>query len=541
MTTHPDIARGREALASRDWADAYDSFKAADQTALTGVDLEGLADAAWWLSKLPESLEVRHRAYAAYVAVGDDAAAGAVAARLAIEHFLRSEPSVGGGFLMRAHRHAAELPEGREHGYLAMIDATVARWTGDLDGSLALIGRALELGRRAADLDLIAMAIHLEGLVLIDQGSVDEGLALLDEAMASIVAGEVDPFFTGIIYCALIGACLTLSDLRRAGEWSEAAQAWCETIPPDSLYPGMCRANRAEVARLRGAWSEAESEAVLASEQLMAVQPAIAASAFLQVAEIRRRTGDLAGSEAAYARAHELGEDPQPGLALLRLAQGKTAAARSGVEAALEGESRPAQRLRLLAAEVEIALAEGDLEAARGAAEEIDTIAREIGTPAFGATSATAAGAVAFGEGDVSSALASLRAACAAWQDLRLPHETALARVLYARALRANGDEDGGTLELRAALTTFERLGATPDALAARRLLDLPDELPAGLTAREAEVLRLVASGKTNRDIAVELVISEHTVSRHLQNMYAKLGVSSRAAATAFAFEHGLT
>ncbi len=542
MTTDPHLARGREALTRRDWAGVYDSFWAADPAALTGADLEGLADAAWWRSKLPESLEIRRRAYAAYDAEDDDARAGAAAARLAIEHFIRGETSVGGGFLMKAHRHAAELPEGRrEHGYLAMIDATVAAFAGDLDGAIPLIHEALSVGRTAGDPDLVAMAIHTEGLILIDQGHVNEGLALLDEAMAAIVTGEIDPYFTGIIYCSLIGACLSLSDLRRAAEWSDAARAWCDTIPPDSPYPGACRANRAEVARLRGAWPEAEAEAVLAAEQLMVIEPLIAASAFLQVAEVRRRTGDLAGADAAYTRAHELGEDPQPGLALLRLAQGKTEAARSAVEAALEGEPRPVQRSRLLAALVEIALADGDVEAARTAARGLEAIAEETGTPAFAASAATAAGAVALAEDDVATALAQLRTAVAAWQDLRLPYEAARARVLYARALRASGDEDGAAMELRAALAVFEGLGASPDAASARGLLDAPGVLPAGLTPREAEVLRLVASGKTNRDIAVELVISEHTVSRHLQNMYAKLGVSSRSAATAFAFEHGLT
>jgi DNA-binding CsgD family transcriptional regulator len=273
----------------------------------------------------------------------------------------------------------------------------------------------------------------------------------------------------------------------------------------------------------------------------MLVEPRIAAAAFLQVAEVRRRTGDLAGADEGYTRAHELGEDPQPGLALLRLAQGRIDAAASGIEVSIEGESRPAQLLPLLAAQVEIALARGDLETADLAAQRIDEVAREIGTSASLATAAGALGSVALERGDASAALTRLRAATAAWQELGIPHESARARVAYARALRASGDGEGAELELRAALGVFERLGAVPDADAVRRSLDPAGTLPNGLTAREAEVLRLVASGKTNRDIAVELVISEHTVSRHLQNMYAKLGVSSRAAATAFAFEHGLT
>ncbi len=465
-----------------------------------------------------------------------------MAARLAIEHFIRNEPAVGGGFLMRAQRHVAALPPGRELGFLAMLEATVALNTGDLEGSLARVQDAVRIGREVGDPELTAMAIHTQGLAMIDTGRVQEGLALLDEAMASTVAGEVGPYFTGIIYCSLLAACLAIGDLRRAGEWSDAAAAWCATIPPDSPYPGMCRANRAEVARLRGAWPEAEAEAERACDELLAVDPGIAAAAFLQLAEIRRRQGDLAGAEAAYGRAHELGEDPQPGLAMLRLAQGKIGAARAAIAASL-GAAGPAlpHRARLHAANVEIALADGSIEDAGGSAAELGRIAEETRTPAFAAQAADAAGSVALASGDVDGALARLREACTTWQELRLPYEASRARVRFARALAAAGDEEGATLELRAALAGFERLGALRDAGEVASLLGTPGALPAGLTPREAEVLRLVASGKTNRDIAVELVISEHTVGRHLQNLYAKLGVSSRSAATAYAFEHGLT
>jgi ATP/maltotriose-dependent transcriptional regulator MalT len=538
----PAIDRAHEAMDRRDWADAYAAFHEADRPSMTGADLEAFADAAWWGSKLPEALQLRKEAYAAYDADGNDAAAGGVAARLAIEHFIRGEPAVGGGFLMRAQRHAAELPPGREQGLLAMLEATVALNMGDVDGCLGRIDDAVRIGREAGDPELVAMAVHIQGRALIDAGRVAEGLALLDEAMAVTVTGEVGPYFTGIIYCSLLSACLAIGDLRRASEWSDAAADWCATIPPDSPYPGMCRANRAEVARLRGAWPEAEAEAERACEELMVVEPGIAAAAFLQLAEIRRRRGDLAGAEAAYTRAHELGEDPQPGLALLRLEQGKVSAARAAIGAAVgsAGTARP-NRVRLLAADVEIALADGDVEHARASADELGALAVETGAPAFSAQAAEAAGSVALVAGDVPEALARLREASATWQEVRLPYEASRSRVGFARALREAGDEDGATLELRAALAGFERLGAARDAAAVAALLGTSDTLPDGLTAREAEVLRLLASGKTNRDIAVELVISEHTVGRHLQNLYAKLGVSTRSAATAYAFEHGLT
>ena len=295
VVTDLELERARAALARQDWAEAYAAFHAADRDVLTGADLEGFADAAWWGSHLIEATQIRIEAYAAYDAAGDDAHAGWNAGRLAIEHFIRGDAAVGSGFLMRAQRHAAELPDGRETAFLAVLEATIAANTGDPEGAIVRIEDAIRTARTVGDPELGAMAIHTKGLTMIDLGRVREGVALLDEAMASIVAGEVGAYFTGIIFCSLIGACLALSDLRRASEWSDAARDWCATIPPDSMFPGICRANRAEVSRLRGAWSEAEAEAIQACEQLMHAEPAIAAAAFVQLAEIKRRRGDLAG------------------------------------------------------------------------------------------------------------------------------------------------------------------------------------------------------------------------------------------------------
>lgn len=535
------IEQAREAAARGAWAEAYRGFHSVERSTLTGRDLEGLADASWWISRFDESIDARQRAYAAFAAEGDDFSAAAAAARLAIEHFVRGVPSVGAGYLKRAQRHARTLSDRPELGLLMVVEATVAHFSGDLDTSLALSRNAIEVGQRFGNRDLLAMAIHTEGLTLIDAGHVPEGLALLDEAMALVLAGDLSPYFTGIIYCNLIGACLQLSDIRRAGEWSDAAEAWCETLSPDAPFPGMCRLNRAEVARLRGAWPQAEAEAVRATEELATtLDPGLAANAFVQLGEVRRRLGDDAGADDAFARAQELGGRPQPGLALLRLAQGKVDAARTGLVLAVASEHQPSARLRLLSAQVEVAIAAGELDEAVVASAEIDAIARDIATPSYTAAADTAAGAIALAKGEALTALDRLRSACVGWQELRLPYETAKARVLCAQATRAAGDEEGARLELRAALAEFRRLGAVPDGESTERLLDEPTAMPGGLTAREIEVLRLVAAGKTNRDIAVELVISEHTVARHLQNMFAKMGVSSRAAATAFAFEHDL-
>ncbi len=540
--TQPDIGidRAREALAGGAWAEAYEGFAAADRSLLSANDLEGLADAAWWISRFDDSLDARQKAYAAYAASGDEVAAGAVAARLSIEHFVRDEPSVGAGFLMRAQRHLKDRPACVEQGFLVMVEANIARFAGELDHALGSARDATRIGQTFGDGDLVAMAIHTEGLVRVDAGEVHEGMALMDEAMTAVLVGDLSPYFTGLIFCNLIQACLELNDVRRAGEWSDAARVWCDALQPGSPFPGMCRVNRAEVARLRGAWPEAEAEAVLASEELVNTEPGLAASAFIQVGEIRRRTGDVDGAEAAFARAQGFGADPQPGLALLQLQQGKIEAARSGLRLALANEQQRPRRARLLSANVEVLIAAGALDEARTAVDELEARAREAGTPAFEAAAATAAGALHLAEGDTPAASEVLRRASAAWHELKLPYEAAKARVLYAEAIRAGGDAEGAELELRAALAAFERLGAAPDAAATALLLGEPEALPAGLTAREAEVLHLLAAGKTNRDIAVELVISEHTVARHLQNIYAKVGVSTRSAATAFAFGHGL-
>jgi ATP/maltotriose-dependent transcriptional regulator MalT len=535
------IGDGRDASRPQPWAETYAALRDRDPSELSPQELEALADAAWWLSKTDESIAARQRAYAASESAGDAEHAAAMAARLSIEHFLRGDPAVGAGWLMKARRHAEDVPESAGHGFLLFVEATVARFSGDLSGAQELVGRAAELGRRFRDANLIAMAMHTEGMLLILAGETNRGVALLDEAMTSVVSGQLSPYFTGIVYCNVIGTCLEIADVRRADQWSEAARAWCESLPPESPFPGMCRVNRAEVARLRGAWSEAEAEASRASEELMAFDPMGAAHAFYETGEIRRRIGDPAGAEECFARAREIGFDPQPGMALLRFARGDADGALGALRlSATEVTESRLQRARLLAAVVDVAVAVPDLDAATGAADDLAALATDSSAPILAAMASTAAGAVQLAQGDASSAVDTLRRTGALWRDLRLPYEAARARVLYGLALRAAGDESDGELELRSAVTAFDRLGAVPDRDATAALLARGTTLPGGLTAREVEVLRLVAAGKSNREIAADLVISEHTVARHLQNMFTKLGVSSRSGATAFAFEHHL-
>ena len=536
-----DLERARDAVERRSWSEAYAIFEELEDPDLAPAEWESFADAAWWTGRQDESIAALAKADSMYADAGDERPGGWLAARLCIEHLIRDEQAAGMGWLARSRRHAAGLPDCVELGFMSVLEATVLRYGGDLASAGPLAERATEIGERFGDRDLLALAIHTQGLILIAQGRVTEGVPLLDEAMTSVVAGEVGDYWAGAVYCNVIAACLEIADVRRAAEWAEAARAWSESIPSESLYPGLCRVNRAQVASLRGEWSLAEAESVLATEQLMITNPPLAAEALYETGDVRRRRGDLAGAEAAFERAHELGFQPQPGLGLLRLAQGKIDAALSALRSAVAAPSGNRLRTaRLQWALAEAALAAGDLDAARSSADELDAIARDSDARVLEASAATVRGSVRSAEGDLPGAVASLRHASALWQELRLPYEAARARMQLGLALRAAGDDDGARMELRAALAAFEKLGASRDAAAASDLLGGSTELPRGLTAREAEVLRLVASGKTNRDIAVELVISEHTVARHLQNMFVKLGVSSRSAATAFAYEHGL-
>lgn len=536
-----EIERARTAADGGSWADAYASFRDLDPSGFAPQDWERFADAAWWLGRIDESITARQKAYTGFVAAAEERRAGWMAGRLCIDHFLRDEQAIGSGWLARAQRHAKELPDCVEVGFIALLEASVLQWSGDPASATVHAERATEIGRQFGDRDLLAMAIHVQGLILIDEGSVVEGVALLDEAMTSVVAREVNDYYTGAIYCGVISACLDIADVRRASEWGEAARSWAESISPESPYPGMCRINRAQIASLRGAWSEAEAEAARALEELMVFSPSVAAQALYEMGDVRRRRGDLGGAEDAFERAHELGFEPQPGLALLRLTQGKVDAAMAALRAAVMGAAgNGLRRARLQWALAEAALAAGDVDTANAAADELDAIAEGSNALVLAAYATTVRGSVQLAGSDLPGALVSLRRACTVWQELRLPYEAATARMVYGLALRAVGDEDDARLELRAALAAFERLGAAGDAAKVSDLLGGLTGLPRGLTAREAEVLRLVAAGKTNRDIAVELVISEHTVARHLQNMFTKLGVTSRAGATAFAYEHDL-
>jgi ATP/maltotriose-dependent transcriptional regulator MalT len=534
------LTEGRAAFRACRWQDAYEALSEVDASSPLGAeDLEALGSSAWWICRLRECLAARERAFAAHLEAEHPRQAAMVALAMFFSSFRRGEAAIAAGWLAQGERLIEPEPERREHGRFLRARAVLAQAHGDLDGALESARRAAALGRRYEDRELVVLARYVEGGVLLKRGRVSEGMALLDEAMLAAIRGHLTPMAIGEIYCNLIDACYELGDLRRAGEWTEGLRRWSETQAL-SVYPGMCRVRRAGVLHRWGAWSEAEEEARRACDELLEMNPRVAAEGFYEIGEIRGRTGDLIGAEEAFRRASELGREPQPGLALVRLAQGNVDAAAAAISGALTEESwNRLGRAKLLPAQVEIAIAANDLETAVTAIDELTAIAGDYGSPALEAAAASARGALQLAQDDGTAALRTLRRAWQLWHALDCPFEAAVARRLLGLACRKGGDEEGAELALSAAHASFEKLGATLEAARTAELLGGGGR-PAGLTEREVEVLRLVAAGKSNREIADELYISVKTVARHLSNIFFKLNVSSRTAATAFAYTHGI-
>lgn len=522
------------------WGDVYDALSARDPAELTADERDLLADALFWLDRPQESASTRQEAYTAHVAAARTDKAALAAWRLFYDHFLVGETAIAGGWLERARSHVT-AGDAIEAGWVAIADADCHLSAGDATAGLHDAQQALAIGRRAVDCDLVAMALQAEGRALCELGRSQEGVARFDEAMVSVVSGELDPLFTGWVFCNVLSTCHGLADLGRAAQWSDEAMRWCDTLREGLMYPGLCRIYAVELACLRGAWAAAAADARLACNELTAHDPRYAGEAFYLVGELCRLTGDLDGAQEAYTQAHQLGRSPQPGLAQVRLTQGRHAAAVNALRLALRpGPTAPLPRTQLLAALVEAELRNGDTAAARNAADELSTIADRSHSPYLGAVATVADGSVLLAVGDPLGALPRLRDACSSFRVLGMPYEAAQAQTMIGIATRLVGDEDTAVLELAASLASLERLGARLDAERVRRLLaeDRPPDSP--LTAREIEVLRLVARGGTNKEVGKALFLSEHTVARHLSNAFTKIGVTSRAAATAYAYEHRL-
>ncbi len=539
------VDQGRAAYARGNWADALEALAAAgEREGLAGEDLELLATASYMLGQEEEYFAALERSHQAHL----DAGKGLRAARCAIWIGLNlardGEMGQASGWLARAQRLVEQEADASvEQGYLLLPGAFEREASGDWDGAATILAEAAEIGERFSDLDLVALARHEQGHVLIINGRAIEGLGLLDETMLAAATGELSPIVTGIVYCGVILACQEAYEPRRAQEWTGALTDWCARQPDMVAFSGRCLVHRAEIMQLQGTWPDALEEARRAAVRCAEGDNQLAvAEALYRQAEIHRLLGEFEAAEDAYAEAGRSGREPQPGMALLRLAQGNRDAAVAAIRRAETETTERAKRAGLLPAFVEIMLATDDLAAAQSACDELEQIAEGFDAGAVGAMVGYATGATRLAAGDAEAALRDLRKSARAWQDLRAPYEAARARALVGLACRALGDADGAAIEIEAARDTFAGLGAASDRTWADELLRPggPAADTHGLSARELEVLRLVAAGETNKAIAAGLVLSDRTVDRHVSNIFAKLGVSSRTAATAFAYEHDL-
>ncbi|MGH2685902.1 MAG: adenylate/guanylate cyclase domain-containing protein, partial [Actinomycetota bacterium] len=461
------------ALERHDWDEAYATLSGADrQGSLGGEGLDLLSQAAYWSAHPEETVELLERAYGAYLQEGDRASAAMMAYRVAEQNGMRMAVPQAQGWAARAQRLAEENPEWPVHGWLQWMRGLMAWLEGDLEAAIGQYERCQEFGARTGDRDLEVISLHDKGHALCLLGRIAEGMTLLDEAMTAVVGGELTPHTAGYVYCGMIGACSKLGDYRRAGEWTDATLRWCErqSVP---AFPGVCRVHSAELLRLRGSFAKAEEEARLACEELPRFNLYSGLGpANYEIGEIRRNVGDFLGAEAAYADAHRFGFNPQPGLSLLRLAQGKVDAASAGIRQAVdEAGGNQCLQVRLLAAQVQIALASEDLETAAAAVAALESIVPRYEAASLHALLDGARGALRLAQGDAAEALSNLRRAQETWRQIKSPQQVAELSLMLARAHRALGNEDASAMEARSARDAFERVGALSAAARAAELL----------------------------------------------------------------------
>jgi DNA-binding NarL/FixJ family response regulator len=530
------LTRAREAYAQQDWPTAAVLFAATTPDDLTADDLAADADAQFWMGRFKDCLQLGAAAYGAFMAESRPDAAAMVAIRVGIGHLASGDEPQGMGWLSRARRLAEGLPECAVHGYLLFLTAVEGNLRAGRPTDALVAARQLQdLGRRLDDPDMVTMGIHAEGRALIKAGQAADGLALVDEAMVAVLDGWLTPFTVGTLYCHTIVACHEVADLRRMISWTDLTEEWLDTLPAalplGGPFGGLCAVHRAQLLLLRGAWDEAERTALQAVEYLDFGRPDYAAEAWYVVAESRRRRGDPDATD-AYDEAHARGRNPQPGRALLRLAEGDAEGAARSVRSALAAAGRdPLRRAPLCAASVEVAIAAGRKQDADSAAAELEETALTYATSGLVAMAASARGAVLLAEDRAEEALPVLRDAYRRWRELGAAYDAAGVCVRLAEAYLALGDAESAAAEAALAASAFERLGARRPAPGA----------PGGLTAREYEVLALVAEGRSNRQIGEALFISDRTVARHLTNIFHKIDVETRTQAARYAIDHGMT
>jgi DNA-binding NarL/FixJ family response regulator len=526
------VSEARQAYAAQDWATAARHFDAIVAGRLIADDLAAYADAVWWLGRVKDSLRLNAAACDAFLADGRPVEAAWTAFLLGIFHLGRGDEPQGVGWIGRAGRLLEGIPEAPVHGYLLHItQVEPSLLAGQPAAAVDAARRMQDLGRRLRRSDLVALGLNGEGRALIRSGSVVDGLKLLDEAMVTVLDGRLDPFASGTLYCHTIATCHDVGDIRRMGRWVDLTEQWLATIPAAVAFGGMCQVHRAQLQLLRGEWAEAERTALQVAADLDANRADYAAEAWYVVAEARRLRG-TSGITEAYGEAHARGRDPQPGRALLQLQAGDLAGAATSIRAAMAAVGPdPLRRAALCAAAVEIAVAAERLGDAAAAASELAATATTYATSGLEAMATGARGALLLAEGRAEEALPVLHDAWRRWQELGAANDVAGTGVRLAEAYRALGDEASAAVEIARSEATYKRLGA----------LRPERKLPDGLTRREGEVLTLVADGRSNRQIAEALYISDRTVARHLTNIFTKIGVTSRTQAARYAMDRGLT
>lgn len=545
---HTDaLDQGRSAFAGRQWRAAYTQLSAADRDApLEPADLERMATAAYLVGQDDDAVTLWSRLHHECVEDGNSQRAVYWGYWLSMIHLVHGAPAQATGWLARAQRldNARREPDAVQ-GYGEIIGGLLALGSGDIAGAVAHFGAAVGLADRFHDSDLLALGLLGEGQALVMQHEFDNGAARLDEAMLGITAGKVSPVLAGIVYCAVILTCQRTFDLARAREWTLQLDSWCAAQPDLIPFRGECLVHRSRLMQARGDWSGALDETARARDHLAARSEAVVGRACYQQGELHRLRGEYDAAERMFRDAGRYGCEPQPGVSLLRFAMGEVEGAataiRRAVDAAVDvpGPAGGLSRPLLLGPLIEILLATGDIAGARRAADELAAIAARMNAPYLAAMSAHSGGAVLFAEGEMQAAQAHLREAWMLWQQLEMPYESACVRVLLGQVCRRLDDDETARMHFDAARTVFERLGAAP-ALAELKRLTADAGSDNRLTPREREVLALVAAGKSNRRIATALAISEHTVARHVSNIFDKLGVNSRTAATSYAHTHKL-